>query len=73
MKAKSFFDFYEEEKSKPTAAQVFVSKMANLTHRSENTVRMWLAGQQTPGCYRFYKATKSERNSQRRVAESVFP
>jgi len=48
MKAKSFFDFYEEEKSKPTAAQAFVSKMASLTHRSENTVRMWLAGQQTP-------------------------
>lgn len=45
---KSFFDLYEEEKSKPTAAQVFVKNIAKLTHRSELTVRMWLSGQQTP-------------------------
>lgn len=45
---KSFYDLYEEEKSKPTAAQVFIKNIATLTHRSELTVRMWLAGQQTP-------------------------
>lgn len=48
LQGKTFFDLYEEEKSKPTAAQVFVKKIAKLTHRTENTVRMWLAGQQTP-------------------------
>lgn len=48
MDTRSFFDLYEEEKSKPTAAQLFVKNIALLTHRSEQTVRMWLAGQQTP-------------------------
>lgn len=39
---------YEEQKKKPTAAQVFVRDIANLTKRSEFTVRMWLCGQQVP-------------------------
>lgn len=45
---KSFFELYAEQKSKPTPAQEFVSEVATLTHRTENTVRMWLSGQQVP-------------------------
>lgn len=45
---KTFKDFYEEEKRKPTAAQRFVSDVASLTKRSETTVRMWLSGAQVP-------------------------
>lgn len=48
MKQKTFKQLYEEEKQKPTAAQVFVSEVASLTKRSEVTVRMWLSGQQVP-------------------------
>lgn len=48
MQERSFFDLYEEERKKPTAAQMFVKKIANLTHRTELTVRQWLSGQQTP-------------------------
>lgn len=45
---KSFSDLYIEQKKKPTAAQTFVSEVATLTHRSENTVKMWLCGRQIP-------------------------
>lgn len=45
---KTFKALYEEQKKKPTAAQVFVSEVAALTKRSEATVRMWLSGQQVP-------------------------
>lgn len=48
MKKISFKALYEEQKSKPTAAQMFVKEVADLTKRSEVTVRMWLSGQQTP-------------------------
>ena len=48
MRQKSFQDLYNEAKQKPTAAQIFISEVAELTHRSENTVRMWLVGRQTP-------------------------
>lgn len=48
MAEKSFFDLYNERKSKPTPAQEFVSEVASITHRSVATVRMWLSGQQTP-------------------------
>ena len=48
MKKKTFKALYEEQKKKPTAAQVFVSEVATLTKRSEATVRMWLSGQQVP-------------------------
>lgn len=48
MEQKTFKQLYEEEKQKPTAAQVFVSEVASLTKRSEITVRMWLSGQQVP-------------------------
>lgn len=45
---KSFLDLYREQKSKPTPAQVFIAEIATLTHRSKNTVKMWLCGKQTP-------------------------
>lgn len=48
MNKKTFKALYEEQKKKPTAAQVFVSEVAALTKRSEATVRMWLSGQQVP-------------------------
>ena len=48
MNKKSFRDLYEEEKKKPTSAQIFVSDVAKLTKRSEATVRMWISGRQVP-------------------------
>lgn len=48
MTEKSFIDLYQEARKQPTAAQLFVSRVAKLTHRSEITVRMWLTGSQTP-------------------------
>lgn len=48
MNKKTFKTLYEEEKKKPTAAQMFISEIAALTKRSEATVRMWIAGQQVP-------------------------
>ena len=48
MAEKSLKMLYEEQKNKPTAAQMFISDIATLTHRSENTVRMWLSGRQEP-------------------------
>lgn len=48
MAEKTFFELYSEQKCKPTPAQEFVSEVARITHRTENTVRMWLSGQQTP-------------------------
>lgn len=48
MSKKTFKALYEEQKKKPTAAQVFVSEVATLTKRREATVRMWLSGQQVP-------------------------
>lgn len=48
MVQKTFRNLYEDEKKKPTAAQLFVSRVAALTKRSEVTVRMWISGQQVP-------------------------
>ena len=48
MVQKTFRNLYEDEKNKPTAAQLFVSRVATLTKRSEVTVRMWISGQQVP-------------------------
>lgn len=48
MAKKTFQQLYEDEKQKPTAAQLFISKVAEITHRQETTVRMWLSGRQTP-------------------------
>lgn len=48
MKQKTFQELYEEAKNKPTPAQSFINEVAELTHRSVNTVRMWLVGRQAP-------------------------
>lgn len=48
MAEKTFHDLYNEQKSKPTPAQEFISEVAKITRRTETTVRMWLSGQQTP-------------------------
>lgn len=48
MEQRTFVDLYAEERKKPTASQMFIKNIAELTHRSENTVRMWLSGQQVP-------------------------
>jgi len=47
-KNKSFKELYESAKSKPTPAQSFIEEVASLTHRSANTVKMWLVGRQEP-------------------------
>ena len=48
MRNKTFIELYNESKSKPTPAQEFISEVPRITHRSEMTVRMWLAGNQVP-------------------------
>lgn len=45
---KSFKDEYNERKALPTHAEMFVTEVAELTHRSVNTVKMWLIGRQVP-------------------------
>lgn len=48
---KTFKDFYEIEKAKPTPptpAQVWMKKMATLTCSSEQTVKTWLCGSRVP-------------------------
>lgn len=47
-KKMTFLDLYQEEKKKPTAAQTFVADISQLTHRSTNTIRMWISGRQKP-------------------------
>lgn len=44
----TFKEHYEKQKAVPTAAGVWIRRIAILTHKSENTVRMWLSGRQTP-------------------------
>ncbi len=48
MENKTFRELYNEQKAKSTPAQAFVIETANLTKKSISTVRMWLAGLQTP-------------------------
>jgi transcriptional regulator with XRE-family HTH domain len=45
---KTFKDIYLERKQLPTHAEMFVTEVAELTHRSTNTVKMWLLGRQVP-------------------------
>lgn len=52
---------YKQAKStKPevSPAQLFISEVAELTHRAETTVRMWVYGKQTPDD--FIKSVLSE-------------
>ena len=39
---------YDEQKKLPTPANAFVSKLCEVTHRSEMTVRSWLMGKYRP-------------------------
>ena len=39
---KTFKDIYIERKQLPTHAEMFIAEVAELTHRSPNTVKMWL-------------------------------
>ena len=48
LEKKTFLELYQERKNEPTPAQKFVMEVAKLTDRSEQTVRMWLAGAQIP-------------------------
>lgn len=48
MSNRTFIELYNEAKNQPTPAQKFISDVATITHRSEMTVRMWLAGRQFP-------------------------
>lgn len=48
MMTKTFRELYRAELKKPTPASVFISRVAEVTMRKENTVRMWLAGRQQP-------------------------
>jgi len=45
---KTFKQLYDEEKNKATPAQEFIANVAKITHRSKNTVKMWLVGRQSP-------------------------
>lgn len=48
MKFKSFKRLYLDAKNTPTPAQLFISKVAEITCREESTVRQWLSGTQEP-------------------------
>ena len=48
MEKKSFKELYESAKSRPTPAQAFIAEVAQLTHKSEQTIKMWLLGRQQP-------------------------
>ena len=48
MKNKTLKEIYEVEKTKPTACQAWVTEVARLTKRTEQTVRWWLSGMQIP-------------------------
>lgn len=48
MKFKSFKRLYLDAKNTPTPAQIFISKVAEITCREESTVRQWLSGTQEP-------------------------
>lgn len=48
----TFKELYLKEKESrrivPTPAQIFVKEIADFTHKSEQTIRMWLSGKQMP-------------------------
>lgn len=39
---------YEAAKAKPTAAQLYIKEVADVTGRKESTVKMWVYGIQRP-------------------------
>ena len=44
----TFRDLYKEEAAKPTALQVFIAEVAKITRKSEQTVKQWAHGFQSP-------------------------
>lgn len=44
----TFKELYEETKKQQSASQIFIRDVAQACCKSENTVRMWLTGRQTP-------------------------
>lgn len=48
----TFKEIYLKAKARkrvvPTNAQLFIKEVANCTHKSEQTVRLWLSGVQRP-------------------------
>lgn len=48
MKKRTLQVLYAKEKARPTPASSFVKSIAELTNRSETTVRKWLAGDSMP-------------------------
>lgn len=44
----TFKELYSMAKSKPSPEKLFVREIAELTKRSEATVRMWAKGRQVP-------------------------
>ena len=48
MSNKTLKEIYEEQKKLPTPANAFVSKLCEVTHRREITVRGWLSGKYRP-------------------------
>lgn len=48
MTNKTLKEIYEEQKKLPTPAQAFVTKLCEVTHRNEITVRGWLSGKNRP-------------------------
>ena len=65
----TFRELYDAELKKPTPAAKFISDVAAVTCRKENTVRMWLAGRQFPD-----QLTRKQIASAFGVdAESLFP
>ncbi len=48
MEKKTFRELYESAKNQPTPAQAFITEVALLTHKSEQTIKMWVMGRQQP-------------------------
>lgn len=45
---KSLREHYRDMRAVPTPPQEFIKALAQLTHRTEKTVRFWLSGTQEP-------------------------
>lgn len=65
----SFKELYLLEKKKPTAGQIFIERIAEITCRQPATIRMWLNGTQFPNDTAI-KAIAKELNVEE---ESLFP
>ena len=65
----TFKEIYQDERMKPTPAQVFIQKIADVTCRESSTVRQWLSGTQTPNS----KAKERIAEALNRTVEELFP